>query len=100
MDFGILQNKVKLLFHVIAKPDYILNNYYVDSLLNKLNSDDAGKFYLLCTQNIKAIYQLQRSHQSQDIQHFITVNVSQPHFTWGMLNAIHSYYEIYTFYCL
>lgn len=34
-----IQNKIKLLFKKILEPNYEMNNYYVDGLINKLTSD-------------------------------------------------------------
>lgn len=46
MEPGSIQNKLKLLFEKIAEPGYVLNNYYVDTLLTKLKSNDAEISYL------------------------------------------------------
>lgn len=42
-----IQNKIKLLFEKIIEPNYEMNNYYVDGLINKLSncSDPGNKFY-------------------------------------------------------
>lgn len=37
-------NKLKLLFEKILEPNYVMNTYYADSLINKLTSNsDPGK---------------------------------------------------------
>lgn len=47
MDFLRTQNKTKLLFEKLVEPNYVLNSYYADGLLNKLSQcTDPGKSYL------------------------------------------------------
>lgn len=46
MEPGNLQNKLKLLFEKMSEPNFVLDNYYADSLLNKLGNNDAGHYLL------------------------------------------------------
>ncbi|CAH0750609.1 unnamed protein product [Diatraea saccharalis] len=39
MEMSRIQNKLKLLFEKITQPDYVMNNYYADGLINKLTHD-------------------------------------------------------------
>lgn len=39
-----IQNKIKLLFKKVTEPNYVLDNYYADGLMNKLSKcSDPGK---------------------------------------------------------
>lgn len=41
MEDDNLQGKLRLLFQKILEPNYVMNNYYSDGLINKLREKDS-----------------------------------------------------------
>ncbi|XP_075973890.1 integrator complex assembly factor Brat1-like [Anticarsia gemmatalis] len=70
MECAKIQNKLKLLFEKLAEPNYVMDNYYVDGLINKLSNfsdpetECIEKVPLMSDLIIEALQHTERAHNT------------------------------------